>query len=434
MKAFFDGLKDDAFDFLLNHFSVTEEETVHCIIFRKPTAGAVTKGLDTSGKGNSVFELAAHLYPLTTGVCHSSEKGLQNLVHETLSHKSLTLSTLAAEIMTQRGIPSLPPKIFDTARLVVKEGETGDTPRFEDRIDVHDYSAFELVHPAYARQVVLLAGEILKRLDKHEERVRCLDVGTGLGLPLLMLLELCPQLQVTAIEPSPTSFAYLVQNFAGRPEVNPVQMDFLAHRPTEGQPLIVSVGASHHLDTFRFFQHAWSNLADDGFLMVADEFVSPFATPRERAYRLVQHHIGYLVPTLVPVPGEVLDVAEATERILVENLSTQIPLIAFEVSCGLGDAATLRCRRLMEDIAHLNLPETVSYPLLAFSRFHLLELEALLAGLDYEVERKTYPEHFVALGEAAGFSLVEHKRVYGTAGHREWDAGTHVFVFAKGGS
>lgn len=63
-----------------------------------------------------------------------------------------------------------------------------------------------------------------------------------------------------------------------------------------------------------------------------------------------------------------------------------------------------------------------------FSRFHLLELQALIAGFDYEVEQKTSPQRFKALVQANGFDIKDHQRIYATDGDRLDDAGTHLWV------
>lgn len=431
----FEALGDTPFRMLLKRFIAKEEESIHLIMLGSPS-GTTTARVEAgnSVNGNPVFEIAAELYPLAARESQELTEKMFSFTREMLSHPSCTVSTIAAEIMTQRGIPSVPPLVFGAARLTVNEEAESESPLFEDRINVHAYNAYELVHPAYSRQVVLLAGEILKRFGESGDPVSCLDIGTGAGLPLLMLLELCPHLHVTAIEPSPTSFAYLTRNLAHLSNVKPVQADFLAYENSDVHPLIVSVGASHNLNTSFFLQHTWRLLAEGGCLMVSDEFASPFATPQERICRLIQHHLAYIVATLVPISKEVLAAVAPAERMLIEKLSNQVPLIAFEALNGRGEAAATRCRKLMEGIVSLNLPATVSNSLFTFYRFHLLELEALLAGLDYEVERKTYPEHFVAMAEAIGFTMVEHRRVYATVGRGEFDAGTHLFVFAKGGT
>jgi hypothetical protein len=98
---------------------------------------------------------------------------------------------------------------------------------------------------------------------------------------------------------------------------------------------------------------------------------------------------------------------------------------------GLLEAAASRCRRLLHDLKALVFPEKVSHPRLGFYRFHYLELEALVAGLDYEVEQKTYPSRFLDLALHARFELIKHSRLYATHGDSEWDAGTHLFVLKR---
>lgn len=92
------------------------------------------------------------------------------------------------------------------------------------------------------------------------------------------------------------------------------------------------------------------------------------------------------------------------------------------------EAAISKIRSLYEELTLLERPDTPSHPLAVFSRFHLLELQALVAGLDYEIEQKTYPARFLALARCCGFELTAHQRIYGTDGDDELDAGTHLFV------
>ena len=73
-------------------------------------------------------------------------------------------------------------------------------------------------------------------------------------------------------------------------------------------------------------------------------------------------------------------------------------------------------------------PMQPSHPLAVFSRFHLLELQALIAGFDYEVEQKTFPKRFKALARKNGFDIIDHHRIYATDGDDVEDAGTHLVV------
>lgn len=61
-------------------------------------------------------------------------------------------------------------------------------------------------------------------------------------------------------------------------------------------------------------------------------------------------------------------------------------------------------------------------------RFAVLELEALVAGIYYDVERKTYPANYVAMAHDEELELLGHRRVHGTLGDSAGDAGTHVFA------
>lgn len=57
-------------------------------------------------------------------------------------------------------------------------------------------------------------------------------------------------------------------------------------------------------------------------------------------------------------------------------------------------------------------------------RFAVLEPEALVAGLDDDVERKTFPQNFTHLAGLEGLAVTAHEHVVATSG----DAGTHVFA------
>lgn len=69
--------------------------------------------------------------------------------------------------------------------------------------------------------------------------------------------------------------------------------------------------------------------------------------------------------------------------------------------------------------------------LLNIYRLQFLELQALTAGLDYQVEQKTFPAQLKRMAEQAGFRTLEHQRVYPTHGDKTTDAGTHVIAFQK---
>ena len=47
-----------------------------------------------------------------------------------------------------------------------------------------------------------------------------------------------------------------------------------------------------------------------------------------------------------------------------------------------------------------------------YYRLMFLELQALVAGLDYEVECKTYVENLINMALENNFTLIKHERIY----------------------
>lgn len=303
---------------------------------------------------------------------------------------------------------------------------------FEDRIDVHAYNWFELVHPAYAKQCLALATLIHKYVDYEDSNtIRCIDVGTGPGAPLQMLMEMLPNLDVVAIEPSSVAYQYLQQNMGKHRHMKALNIDFLNFNPDLSFPMITSVGASHHLNTFFFFNKARDCLDENGKLFIADEMICPYHTVQERERNLILHHTAYMLAVMVPIPEEFRDKLWTKEQRLVYELENNVPTIVADTLEGRIQEAVRRCREVLKTTEDLKLDASISHELMAFYRLQVLELQALVAGLDYQVEQKTFPERFLELARAAGFQLLEHERVYPTIGHRDVDAGTHVFAFEK---
>ncbi|NKD88640.1 helix-turn-helix domain-containing protein [Haematospirillum sp. 15-248] len=335
-------------------------------------------------------------------------------------------AALAAEAMTLHDLPSTPCGISCKDPAIRSRPRTGRGILFEDRIDVDAYEAYELVHPAYARQVLALAGAL--RAAGVSPRARLLDIGTGPGLPLEMLLQLIPDLQVTALDPSETAFRHLQKRFSGHSGVTMLQCGIDSFENTG--PVFdaaISVGASHHLDTALFFRATADTLAEGASFVVSDEMIAPFRTVEERQLNLVAHHLYYIADTLVPIPYALLSPEEGE---VVRAFRRHVPVCLSLATARLSGALSY-VRDLFRIVDKIALPEPVSHPLMAFYRFHILELQALVAGLDYEVEQKTYAQRLVALADAEGLSCVHHQRLYKTQGNGEWDAGTHLFTFRK---
>jgi transcriptional regulator with XRE-family HTH domain/SAM-dependent methyltransferase len=347
-------------------------------------------------------------------------------LREDLQSKACVTAALAAEVLTRHGHPSVPARI-KPKQLVEKNKryEMDAGVSFEDRIDVDSYAAYELVHPAYAKQAVAIANQISACCGPGENRL--LDVGTGPGLPLKMLLELIPHLEATAVDPSEVAFQHLCYLFKNEARVTPVLASItdFAVEPEQLFDIAISVGASHHLNTSHFLQATYRNLKPGGLFLVSDEMVAPFLNVSQRNGNLIAHHLQYVLDTMVELPPALLSEAEL---VLMEVVKQQAPVAVYEARSGDVTGAANRCRLFLKTLRKLKLPEPVSHELLAYYRFHFLELEALVAGLDYEVEQKTYARKFVDLAQHAGFELCEHSRLYATHGTDEWDAGTHLFV------
>lgn len=358
---------------------------------------------------------------------------LKNIANQ----QTITISTLASELLTENGFITVPRLIQNQIKPTRDKTETkttyhsGSEKMFEDKIDVHAYNYFEIVHPAYAKQSVEIARLIKNYFDQSRQEMVCIDVGTGPGTPLQMLLEMLPNLKVYAVEPSELAFAYLKKNLKNKTQVNAEKINFLELEIKKQVPLVMSTGASHHFNTHFFFQKTWKVLKDGGLFLVADEFISPFQSEVERKRNLILHHTFYILALMFEIPFNQEDDIFDDEFCLMEWFKHDIPLASYFAWVNNVNKAIYICRDLLARCHKLGSPNKVSNPLMAFYRLQLLELEALVAGLDYEVEQKTYLERFVQMAESVGFSLVYHSRIYPTFGDRAMDAGTHVFAFRK---
>ncbi|QSJ15214.1 class I SAM-dependent methyltransferase [Nostoc sp. UHCC 0702] len=372
---------------------------------------------------------------------HPLTPEIQEILLELSRRGDYAIGTLAAEVITQHGTPTIP-AILETSiwqndkqllTTVPTSSETLFTENsgalFEDRIDVHSYNFFEYVHPAYARQVVTMA-RFIRELSTEPGQI--IDVGTGTGAALAILLDLIPSLEVLAVEPSPLAFQYLKNNMKHLPNVCPYHGDFLGLELVQKTvEMIISTGASHHFNTCFFFQKAAQLLTNNGVLIVADEFISSYKTRSERDKNLILHHAAYMISILFSVPDYVKSKIDQKENNIIKWFSEVIPFALFNaVQDNIVEAKKL-LRELLHKSEALNLGTHISHPLMAFFRLQLLELEAMVAGFDYEVEQKTSPERFIEMSKKSGFKLLTHERVFATDGDGKLDAGTHVMVFRK---
>jgi SAM-dependent methyltransferase len=351
---------------------------------------------------------------------------IPKLEQQTTSATSTIIeSVLAAEVLTRSGKPAVPASVCGNSAIRINDEIVGGERLFEHRIDVDAYNAYELIHPAYARQV-LATAELLPSLDRNKEKPRLLDIGTGPGLPLQMLLELRPELLVTAVDPSETAYHHFTARFANDSRVSGIKASITEYRPEEKLfDAAISIGASHHLDSVDFLKSIRACLRPGASLVICDEMIVPFKGPRDRVRNLITHHLWYILDTLVTLPPE----ADQADRDLSCLLNNMIPSVMTQAIARRVNDAQQLLRETYKAACEIKTANIISVPLAAFPRFHMLELQALVAGLDYEVEQKTSATRFIALAEAHGFNLLEHHRVYATAGDDPFDAGTHIYLF-----
>lgn len=257
---------------------------------------------------------------------------------------------------------------------------------------------------------------------------RILDIGTGPGLPLQMLLELNPEFTAVAIDPSDVAIEHLQRRFFSDARVEILKTSIIDYAPEAGLfNIAVSIGASHHLDTRKFFNSIYSCLNDDGALIVVDEMLTPFKNQQERSSALITHHLWYILDTLLELPNSCTQAEIKLSKILRQGL----PLAMSLALSNRASAAIRQVRSTFEMASEIIIENMQVSHEAVFNQFHMLELQALVAGLDYEVEQKTFPERFIRMAEASGFQLEAHQRIYATHGDSALDAGTHLFKFLK---
>ncbi len=358
------------------------------------------------------------------------EQKLEELLHY-IEGDSWILNSLASEVLQQRGILRLPHQLNGLSDNKVESvGSFMSDQTFSSRINVEHYDAFELLHPAYARQVVALAEDLCEFADFHITS-SVIDVGSGPGVPLLMLQELYPHLHFTAIEPDSYAFSCLIDNTENLGMIDVQQIDFLEFsKKSSSVSVITSVGASHHFNTAFMLQKAYTLLQPGGLLIVADEFLSEFSNQSERNLTLVRHHSAYILASMAWVEGEDLPIENRDvvlyRKIKSAMITAQLAATEFKV-----EQAVNICRKLFTDLRDEGIEKQPVHVVGFFVRFYWLELQAMVAGFDYEVERKTYSRRFNELAHLAGLNLLRHRRVFSTSGSDEFDSGTHVFTFSK---
>jgi hypothetical protein len=212
------------------------------------------------------------------------------------------------------------------------------------------------------------------------------------------------------------------------------QTSFFEYTPKSPLKLAISVGSSHHFNTYFLFQHAKKVLEKNGHLIIADEFISPFKNSFERKTNIISHHISYICDLMKlgcdvsELPVTCLD----DEVELIRASHKEYPKIKLDILNGNLEIAENSCRELLNKLTILvETNYNISHSFLSYYRLAFLELQALVAGLDYEVECKTYVENFLKMAHASGFSLEHHEKIYSTSLGGQYHSGTHLVCFKK---
>jgi len=347
---------------------------------------------------------------------------------------SWTLESVFSELALHEGELRLPFQLQEmTTRSQGSVPSSTDDESFSSRIQVDHYDAFELLHPAYARQVVAMAQDIADFLPAASLCVLpTIDVGTGPGVPLLMLQEMLPNLRPLAVEPDPVAYACLEVNARCHPEIKLHRGGFLELDHSDGTcQLITSVGSSHHFNTAFMLQKAMRLLGNDGLFCIADEFLPPFHDVQSRNQALVLHHSNYILQSASLLERGGHDGQDVEDRELFTAFRSHLVPAVMHAQRGHVLQAERLCRKLFLLVSQADPSKRVLDAVSAYTRFFWLELQAMVAGFDYEVERKTHVRRFQELAAATGFEIVRHRRVFATHGDDDRDGGTHLITLRK---
>ncbi|MET9977655.1 class I SAM-dependent methyltransferase [Streptomyces microflavus] len=364
-----------------------------------------------------VWQLAGYL----TGLADAGFvlTGAEERLRAALKHESWLVATLACDVLNRFGVPAVPRFVRDhephrsVGTGAPARGDGTFTEVWEARISVDEYALFEAVHPGYAVQMVELGRMVRSHCRALPESV--LDVGSGPGLPTVMLAEMFPGARIDAVEPSPAAIPHLVRNTAAH-AVSVHRTGITDFAGPRDYPVTVSVGASHHMDTRMFLRGLKRHTAPGGLIVVADEMVAPYASESERSRAVIDHHFAYIDQALAHVPDSHLPPAEQLRIRALRDTDRRVPELLADL---LEEVRQDRWFPVGDDSPWQRV------------RFCVLELEALVAGVDYDVERKTWVENFMTLAQDEGLEPVEHRRVHATVGGRDLDAGTHVVALRK---
>jgi len=341
---------------------------------------------------------------------------LKNLNADTLENikgrNNFTYKLLHSELSILFQIPE---NMVEAKEFIFnKNSLKNDDSDFERKINIDLYSFFEYFHPGYTLQALLI-GAFLNKYAKG----KILDIGSGPGNHLNLINEFTDnKFKFDCVEPSPKSIFYLKKTA----NIEYIYHDsFLKLNFKEKFDTLLSVGSSHHMNLFMFLERSFKLLKSKGYLIISDEFVSNYDTKLEREKNLILHHTSYMLKVMFPI-----QYLTPREEELYNLFRENIPYVRY---LALNNEISLSkniLNKLFNQVKIFYIEE-ISNKLMAYYIFMILELEALVAGLDFEEECKTYSGNLIDIAKEVGFDCLQHLNFYPTFK----EAGTHLIILRK---
>ena len=307
-----------------------------------------------------------------------------------------------------------PKNFIESNEFQLNIQEKSNESDFERRINVDLYSFFEYFHPGYAFQALLVSA-FLKQFSAQ----KILDVGSGPGNHINLINEFTKNKFIfDCVEPSSKSIMYLelISNIE-----NIYNKSFLKLTLNQKYNLILSIGSSHHMNLYKFLNKSYQTLEQNGYLIISDEFISEYYTKFEREKNLILHHTSYMIKVMFPI-----NKLNKKEKELYDLFRKHIPYVRYLAFNNEISLAKNILNKLFNQVKNFYI-DKIENNLMAYYLFMILELEALIAGLDYEEECKTYSENLINIAEEIGFEKITHLNFYPTYK----DAGTQLIILRK---
>lgn len=343
--------------------------------------------------------------------------------------ESLTLECLHSDIALQHGVIRLPGgsgPISPGQRLA-----SGERTAVSGQANVDRYAAYDVLHPAYARQVVAMA-EAIQAYGANRAGNEALELGSGAGMAMFMLCELLPELRVKALAPGEPSLSHLEALASLEPRIQPQKQDVQAlDLPASSRELVISAGGAHHPDASQMLTQSHKLLKPGGLLCVAGEFLPEYEDQEAHLGALVRHHGTSILTTAAFLAR--CDPASLGQEHWedVADIKASLSLAVLAAERGHVEDAVERCRALSLRLHERAWSAPDCCPLEAYLRSFRLQMQAMVAGFDGEGKLRPSLRRFLAMARLNGFRVVAHKRVFATSGLDEWQGGNHVVTLQK---